>query len=150
MVPLVLLLLCLWMVAAPAYAFVLFPAAALSAVFSVAAGLKRAPGRRVILVKVLRTLLLASLVVTGYMPLSQSIERLVSRVSPTVAYKLLDPLNAHAASLLRRTLGPAVERFITDRASAAVALLLGTLLLSALTAYEVSLSSRRGSARASL
>lgn len=150
MVPALLLLLCLWAVVAPVYALILLPAAVLSAVFSVVAGLNQMSGRRAILLKVLRTLLLASLTVTGYMPLSQSIQRLMSRVSLIVAYKLLDPFNVHAASLLRRTLGPAVERFMTDRASAAPALLFGTLLLVTLTAYEVSLSARGKFARASL
>lgn len=144
------LLLCLWLVAAPLYALVLLPAAVLSVVFSVAAVKNRIPGLRVLLLRGLRIVLLASLVVAGYLPLSQSIERLISRVSPTIAYKLLDPLNAHATSLLRRTLGPALERFMTDRASAAPMLLFGILLLVALTAYEVLLSAHGNSPRASL
>jgi serine/threonine protein kinase len=150
MLPALVLLLCLWMVAAPLYALVLFPAAVLSALFSVAAVKNRLLGRRVLLLRGLRALLLCPLVLTGYMPLSQSIERLVSRVSPPIAYKLLDPFNAHATSLLRRTLGPSVERFMTGRAGAAAALLFGTLLLVMLAAYEVSLSARGDSARASL
>lgn len=150
MLPGLVLILCLWVVAAPLYALVLLPAAVLSVVFSVAAVKNRLPGLRVLLLRGFRVLLLASLVVTGYLPLSQSVERLVSRFSPTIAYKLFDPLNAHATSLLRRTLGPAVERFMTDRASAAPALLFGILLLAALTAYEVRLSAHGKSPRASL
>lgn len=138
-----LLLFCLWMVAAPAYGFVLFPAAVLSIVFSIAAGLKPTRSLHDLLLGGLRVLLLIPLIITGYMPLSQSIERHASRVSPALAYKWLDHLNAHAASLLRRTLGPAVERFMTDRRSAAPALLFGTLLLVLFTTYEF-LSARRG------
>lgn len=150
MLPGLLLLLCLWVIAAPVYVIILLPAAVLSVVFSVAAVKNRLPGLHVLLLRGLRILLLASLVVAGYVPLSESIERLMSRVSPTIAYKLLDPLNAHATSLLRRTMGPAVGRFMTDRASAAPVLLFGILLLVALTVYEVLLSARGNSPRASL
>lgn len=150
MLPALMLLLCLWIVAAPLYALILFPAVALSAVFSVAAVKNRLPGRRFMVLRGFRSLLLSSLVFTGYMSLSQSIERRVSRVSPPVAYKLLDPFNAHATLILRRTLGPAVERFMTDRASVATALLFGTFLLMTLTASEVWLSARRSPAQASL
>lgn len=136
MIPTLLLLFCLWMVAAPAYALVLLPAAVLATVFSIAASLKPTRSLHELLLGGLRVLLLILLIVTGYMPLSQSIARHASRISPALAYKWLAPLNSHAASLLRRTLGPAVERFMTDRQSAAHALLFGTLLFVLFTAYE--------------
>lgn len=140
-------ILCLWMSIVPVYALILLPAMALFAAFSITLARKRIRSRYGILLRGFQIFLLILLIITGYTPLLQGIERHVANISPTLAYGWLDLLNSHATSFLRRTLGPTVLRLLKDRSTAAPVLLFETILFVLVTAYDLLSSTRKGFAR---
>lgn len=137
----------LWMIVFPAYALIILPAMALFAAFSTTLTRKRVSGQHGILLRGFQIFLLILLIITGYTPLISGIERHVTNISPALAYGWLDPVNSHATSFLRRTLGPTVLRLLKDRSTAAPLLLFGTVLFVLVTAYELLSARPKSSSR---
>ncbi len=140
-------ILCLWMVVVPVYALILLPSMALFAAFSITLARKRVRGRYGILLRGFQIFLIILLIIAGYTPLIQGIERHVASLSTALAYGWLDPLNSHGTSLLRRALGPTVLRLLKDRSTVAPILLFGTILFVLVTAYDLLSSGRKDSSR---